>query len=284
MPTYDLGDGVNLRHLVYDRDGALTDATVTLTLTKPDGTTAEVDVSRTSVGQYDADTYVPDQAGPWRYEWTVSCSVTDVAYGAFTVADPGPAVYAELTVVKSSLGKLTTDDRDDLILSAITAASRLIDARTGRRFYLDHSASARTFPVRGRTFWDDRGCNLLIDDIGSTSALVVETGSLLSNSWTATTAYATGPDNALAHGRPVTSLLSRSGWGSDSVRVTARWGWPAVPAEVVQATQLLAARLYRRKDSPQGVLGSTEWGAVRVSRVDPDVEALIAHLSIPGFA
>jgi hypothetical protein len=60
------------------------------------------------------------------------------------------------------------------------------------------------------------------------------------------------------------------------VRVTARWGWPSVPDGVAQAAALLAARLYRRKDSPEGVLGSSEWGAVRVARFDPDVEGLIA--------
>jgi hypothetical protein len=192
--------------------------------------------------------------------------------------------YAVLATVKDALGKLTTDDRDDLISAAITAASRLIDARTGRRFYLDATASARTFRIQGRTYCDGRAYNLLVDDIGSASGLIVETGSVFSTSWTATTSYAVGPDNALAKGRPVTSLLSLVGWGYESVRVTAKWGWPTVPDEVAQATQLLAARLYRRKDSPQGVIASGDWGSVRVSRVDPDVEALIAHLILPGLA
>jgi hypothetical protein len=70
----------------------------------------------------------------------------------------------------------------------------------------------------------------------------------------------------------------------DTLRITARWGWPSIPAEVEMATRLLAARLYKRKDSPQGVIASADWGAVRVSKTDPDVYALIHHLSIPGFA
>ena len=192
--------------------------------------------------------------------------------------------YTTLAQVKAALGKLTTDDRDDLIEAAITSASRLIDARTGRRFYLDDAASARTFPVRGRTFWDGQAAHLLIDDLGSASGLVVETGSVFTDTWSAVSEYATAPDNAITKGRPVTALLSRSGWGCESVRVTARWGWPAVPSEVGQAALLLASRLYRRKDSPQGVIAAPDWGAVRVSRVDPDVEALIAHLRLPGFA
>lgn len=284
MTIYDLGDGVELRHKVYNSDGELTAATVSLVVTKPDASTIEPDVSTAATGIYDAETFTADQAGPWSYVWTVTGSVIEKARGGFAVADPAPISYATRDAVKSSLGKITSDDRDDLIDAAITAASRLIDARTGRRFYLDASASARVFPVRGRAFWDGAAHNLLVDDLGSTSGLVVETGSPFSNSWTATTTYATGPDNALTQLRPVTSLRSQSGWGTESVRVTGRWGWPAVPAEIGLAAQLLAARLYRRKDSPQGVIGSADWGAVRVSRVDPDVEALIAHLILPGFA
>ncbi|MDX2921298.1 hypothetical protein PV370_25695, partial [Streptomyces sp. NE06-03C] len=67
------------------------------------------------------------------------------------------------------------------------------------------------------------------------------------------------------------------------VQVTARWGWPAVPDEIVQATLIQAARLYKRKDSPEGVTGSAEWGVVRLSRRDPDVWALIEHYVLPGF-
>jgi hypothetical protein len=44
-------------------------------------------------------------------------------------------------------------------------------------------------------------------------------------------------------------------------------------------------RLYKRKDSPEGVLGTAEWGGpVRLSRVDPDVAALLTPFVIPGMA
>ena len=94
-----------------------------------------------------------------------------------------------------------------------------------------------------------------------------------------------GPDNAFTLGMPVTELLSGwGGWPGLRVRVTARWGWPVVPRDVSMATLLLANRLYLRKDSPEGVAGSSEWGAVRLSRWDPDVEALISPYIMPGFA
>jgi hypothetical protein len=59
------------------------------------------------------------------------------------------------------------------------------------------------------------------------------------------------------------------------VQVTGTWGWPAVPVDVKQACLLLAARLFIRKESPQGVAGFGEFGAIRVRSADPDVVALL---------
>jgi hypothetical protein len=175
--------------------------------------------------------------------------------------------YATLPELKAMRGIDDTDD--DLMLGkALVVASRRIDGKTNRRFWLDDEAVARTFSAAGRV----TAGRLLVDDIGSLDDLVVETGT--TGSWTATTDYETGPDNALSQGWPVTELVA-SGW-SCRVRITARWGWPAVPEDIQMATLMLASRLYLRKDSPQGVLNSAEWGPVRVSRWDPDVEALVA--------
>lgn len=192
--------------------------------------------------------------------------------------------YAELAVLKEMLTVETADTtRDDLLNKALSSASRSIDRATGRRFYLDATATTRTYNPTGKVVCDEAGARLLIDDAGAEPTLV-ETGS--GGSFTAFTDYETGPDNALVRGRAITSLLSPSsswGYGTARVRVTARWGWPAVPEEIEQATLIQAARLYRRKDSPEGVTGSAEWGVVRLSRRDPDVWALIEHFVLPGF-
>jgi hypothetical protein len=192
--------------------------------------------------------------------------------------------YSDLATVKLMLG-VTDTARDTLISRALTSASREIDRKTSRRFWLDASASARVYNPFERVVRDDRGELLLTDDIGSLTGLVVEVG--MTGSWTALTEYETHPDNALAKGEPVTGILLPTGhWGSDRtrVRVTARWGWPAVPDDIEQAARMLAARLYRRKDSPEGVAGSAEWGLVRVPRLDPDVAALIEPFELPGFS
>ncbi|MFJ5804866.1 head-tail connector protein [Streptomyces sp. NPDC093093] len=192
--------------------------------------------------------------------------------------------YADLGTLKRQLGLDDEDDtRDASLEQALNTASRYIEKSAGRRFWLDAEPVARVYRPQGRTVVEDGGTALLVDDIGSASGLVVETGSAAA--WSVVAAWETLPDNALVVGRPVTALLRSGGWGSGTsrVRVTARFGWPAVPDEIVQATLLQANRLFKRKDSPEGVTGSADWGVVRLSRRDPDVWNLIEPYVLPGF-
>lgn len=53
------------------------------------------------------------------------------------------------------------------------------------------------------------------------------------------------------------------------------------PADVVLGAQLLAARLFARRNSPEGVASFSDAGAVYVQRNDPDVAML---LKIGGYA
>ncbi|MFC6017218.1 phage gp6-like head-tail connector protein [Plantactinospora solaniradicis] len=189
--------------------------------------------------------------------------------------------YATLPELKAFRRK-SGDTDDGLYQPRLIAASRAIDRKTGRRFYLDETATARTFNPRGRTTPDGL---LLVDDIGSAAGLVVEVGT--GSSWTAVTNYEPSPDNALAQNEPITGLLRATpfwGYAPDRVRITAQWGWPTVPDDIKEATLLLANRLLLRKDSPEGVAASGEWGALRLSRWDPDVEALVSPFIQPGFA
>lgn len=196
--------------------------------------------------------------------------------------------YASLATLKAHLNVETADSsRDALLNQALATASRGIDRACGRRFYLDAAPVQRVYNPRSRVAREADGEVLLVDDIGSATGLVVETGS--GSSWAAVAGYETAPDNALADSRPITGLLRPNGiwtWQVTSttrVRVTARFGWPTVPDEIVQATLIQATRLYRRKDSPEGVTGSAEWGVVRLSRRDPDVWNLIEPFILPGF-
>ena len=194
--------------------------------------------------------------------------------------------YATVEMLKLALAIQADDATQDAQLQqALAAAARGIDRDTGRRFWLDPAPVQRVYNPRGRTVCDESGERILVDDVGSTTGLVVETGPA-GGPWTAVTDYETAPDNALVDGRPITALLRSYGsWGQggNRVRVTARFGWPGIPDEVIEATKIQANRLFKRKDSPEGVASAGEWGVVRVSRVDPDVYALIKHFVLPGF-
>jgi hypothetical protein len=193
--------------------------------------------------------------------------------------------YGDKAALKERLG-LDADDtsRDGLLDKALAAASRSIDKTCGRKFWLDDEPKERVYRPQGRVSRESDGDLFLIDDIGSVDGLVVESGS--GTSYSAVTGYETTPENALLDGKPITGLLMVSGtWGSvtNRLRITAKFGWPTVPDDVAEAALIQSARLYRRKDSPEGLTGSAEWGVVRVSRRDPDVWALIEPYIIPGF-
>jgi hypothetical protein len=284
MATYDLGDGIPLEHEVRDADGNLTNAVVSVALSRPDGTTFPAPaVTNPSTGIYRA-TPVADQVGSsWAGVWSTSGAVVSVTPFAFAVADPAPASYIDLETVKAALGK-ATGDRDDLILQAIAAASRQIDRRCNRYFYADRVVSTRTFPAAAATICDGLDQVLMVDDMSTATGALVSVGT--TGNYSPVSTFEFGPFNAATRGLPYTEIRAAAGWLPRHARaqVTAKWGWPTVPDDIVQAAGLLAARLYRRKDSPQGVLGNSEWGPTRVSRTDPDVEALIAPFVIPVIA
>jgi hypothetical protein len=193
--------------------------------------------------------------------------------------------YVELATVKHALN-ITDNDRDSLIEQAIAAAEEGIHERCGRTFGKDATATARTFRVRARVARGEEWTEaLVVDDIATDDGLVVEVGNGVTFETVEPIGYATMPDNALVKGKPITALERRYSWWSlhRAVRITAVWGWPAVPATIVQATQMQAMRFYRRKDSPDGVAGSSEFGLMRVPNLDPDVRALVEPYRLPGF-
>ncbi|MFF0598058.1 head-tail connector protein [Streptomyces antibioticus] len=275
--------------LVFEAGAVLSSPTVTIA---PTGGGAAV-VGPTSDGLGVDDTI-------YTYVWQVDAGQAQAAYTATLAGTAGSdpveveiavfvtalPVYASLADIK--LDALITDsDRDARLASKIAAASRSIDKSTGRRFWLDPQPTARIINPLRRVAVDEDGAHLLVPDIGDVDALVVEIGR--PGAWQDITAQVEAePTDRLEHLEPVTSLLRLgASWptgGGWRVRVTTRWGWPAIPDGVVEATGILALRLFKRKDSPEGVLGSSEWGVVRLSRTDPDVYELIKSYILPGLA
>lgn len=236
-----------------------------------------------------------EATGLYSYSWAVDAGADLGDYVVLWEAD-GPVQSSEVVTVTAAYGTLyatlaklkkqlgipdASTEHDDDLTDRLEAASRGVDDFTGRRFWLLADAAARTINPKRRTIVEDDGERLLLPwDIGSLDGLVVEIGS--GSSWTAVTDYETYPDGALDEDKPIEGLLRTSGtWRSmptSRVRVTARWGYPILPAVVTDATLLQAARLWSRRQSPTGVLGNAEFGLIRVARVDPDVAALVASL------
>lgn len=183
--------------------------------------------------------------------------------------------YATLNEVKAALR--ITDSVDDALLEmAVESASRLIDGYTLRTF---SNAGTAT-----RNFAADDSYNCYIDDLISLTTLETadEKGGPY-ETWTAND-YQLNPVNGRIDGvaTPYTSILAidRKSFEKDGnealVRVTGTWGWSAIPMPVRQATIIQASRIYKRLDSPLGVAGFGDLGAIRVGRaLDPDVEQLV---------
>lgn len=184
--------------------------------------------------------------------------------------------YATLDELKAALR--ITDYIDDAALErSVEGASRRIDGVCDRRFYLDTTATARIY--RATSPW-----RVDVDDIGTTTGLVVKTDSdgsgAYGTTWAATD-YELGPLNALAQGRPVyqvnaVSQLFPTHVMPSPVQVIAKWGWPTVPDAIREATILLAGRMFKRQDSLLGVAGVGDLGALPVMRFDSDIEELVA--------
>ena len=189
--------------------------------------------------------------------------------------------YTTLAAVKAAL-RISDATDDTLIENSVDAASRLIDGYCMRNFYSVGTAT-RLF-----TAPDPLYCP--IDDIAGT-AITIQTSTQANGTFDVTfttTDYQLEPLNANLDGIPwafdriravgdfAFPMVSASFGEQALVKVTAVFGWPAVPKAIEQATILQAARHFKRYDSPLGVAGFGDFGVVRVSRfLDPDVQMLV---------
>jgi len=269
--TRDVGDGYPIRYEARDPDtSTLTDATVALSITSPLGVVTTPTPVHSGTGLYDY-TIAGSAAGPWFWHWAVSGTIADNAYGSVLFADPAPATLATLQDVKDFL-KITDTNDDAELAMRLRAGSRRVRWDCGRSFEVSAVATSRIYRPQHPTL-------LVIDDIASTDGLVVEIGR--GTSWTAVDVDGLDalPENAEADGRAVEMLCRTDGvwpvFGNLRVRVTAPPGWLAVPEDIVTATCIASSRLFRRKDSLDGIVGNSDYGPIRVSRYDADYDNLI---------
>jgi hypothetical protein len=184
--------------------------------------------------------------------------------------------YATTDALRRRIGVDDTGE-DDLLTGALVAASRLIDGWCGRKFYQDDlPVTARTI-VPVDNYWLDLGGW----DISTTTGLVVATDStddgVYETTLTLGTHFQVEPLSSYSpsgEAWPITRLrvITAGGewfpcsYGRPTVSITARWGWPAVPAPVTQACLSLAADIYKSKDVTFGGGGSSLLGEFQVSQ------------------
>lgn len=237
----DLGEVVPLAVHVRDTAGAPMNAeTVTLTIIRPDLTTATVDVLNppTVTGRYTGEFIPTGQAGLYTYRWQTT-GPNLVHEGAFHVEPPGAVGILSLATAKSLLG-MTNDDRyDDDIAGTARAATRLAER-------VRHEKILRTALVEtrdlGRSY--TRGVALTWRPVISLTAVdrldhgngVVET--------------LVPPDVAVDERGIVTALSQTALWGRCRFRYVA--GYLVIPDEYREATGYILQSLWTNRRGAGG--------------------------------
>jgi len=193
--------------------------------------------------------------------------------------------YATLAEVKAAL-RITDSIDDSLLEMAIESASRLVDGHCARYFYNAGTAA--------RYFVADNDYLTNIDDAITITQVATDTSAdgTYDIVWQADD-YQLEPLNGRVDGLVVPYNAIRAIgdytypiWGGEGlVKVTGTWGWASIPTAIKQATIIQSSRIFRRLDSPLGVISSPDLGFIRVgSRLDPDVAQLVDTYRIVKFA
>jgi len=126
--TYVQGQRARLSTTVTDESGGVTDATVTLTMTAPDGTISTPAVTHDGTGLYHADVTF-DQAGDWLKLWSASGAVVAPDVDQIHVIAPSLRIVG-LAEVKEH-GNITTSASDRELLDFIGTAQQMIEHEVG---------------------------------------------------------------------------------------------------------------------------------------------------------
>lgn len=192
--------------------------------------------------------------------------------------------YATLAELREHMGDTNTVLVAAVAERAINAASRAIDKFCGRWFWQSAGTSTRVYrPDDPYTAW--------VDDISTTTGLVIKTDTSGDGTWATTWDtgdYQLEPLNQDV-GHASDTVEPYAWWrieaiddkafplsdGAVSLQVTARFGWSGIPDDVREACLLKSARLYKRRDSAMGVAGFGDMGVVRITARDSDIAMLL---------
>lgn len=197
-------------------------------------------------------------------------------------------LYCTPEEVQERLGIGDTQDQA-VVTAVVEAASRQIDGWCGRRFYQDTTVATREFYAQTPYLVDlldqpDEGPST---EISTTTGLIVKTDSAGDGTFATTLTISTDfillPRNAAADSRAFSEIVLADNYTFPrltfraGVQVTAKFGWPAIPADVTEACIVQAAQLFSNKDAVFGAvaLGDSQAMYLR-SSLNAQAKALLA--------
>jgi hypothetical protein len=196
--------------------------------------------------------------------------------------------YSSLAVVRSYLGIPSGDStQTDALTAALNAADNEIDNLCGRTFVVPSGTTTRVY------YPSPTPALLNVDDIATATGLVVKQDTGDNGTYDETLSITS--DYILVGNTPPyrqIQLVNGNAWprpasNRPTIEVTAKFGYgpTAVPAAIVQAATVLAARLYQRRSSPLGFqAGNVDTGFIRIARNDPELINLLQGYRLPTVA
>jgi hypothetical protein len=233
--------------------------------------------------------------GMWSFQWTGTGTASELDAGTWTV-NPAGTIHQFYTSVEELKSRLNiTDTVSDFELElAVQAAARAVESYCGRFFY--QIAETRTYVPYDLY-------ELPVDDLVSVTSMATDQDGdgVFEQSWVAGTDFQLSfgiwefNANVTGEARPYTHIRAINAVGGgkffpytwpfsrlDRIQIVGVWGWPAVPYRVKQAALQIASELFKLKDSPFGLAGTSEFGMVRLPRGgNPYVASLLCDYASP---
>ena len=171
--------------------------------------------------------------------------------------------YATLAQFKAAVG--ITDSTDDTALqNVLDATDTLIDLHCDRKTGFGTATETRYYTAEDYQY-------VLTDDLVSVTTLQTDddANGTYETTWTSGTDFVLAPVNSALDGFPYTEIDTSVSWPRNfpkdvyiGVKVVGVFGFPSVPAAVVQAEIIQAGAVWSSRTSPFGVIGSADLGGI----------------------